>query len=167
MSFTRWLSNPLGLSPRSVSRRKTPAARPTFRPTLQALEDRWVPSTLTVVNTLDSGAGSLRAAIAAAHNGDTIAFAPGLNGQTITLTSGELFIKHSLTITGPADRNLTVSGNSASRVFENSSKLTLSGLTIRDGVAHDGYGGGAIENSSVLTVSNCTLTGNSAPEGGG
>src|SRR5260370_37495043 len=86
---------------RSVSRRKTPAARSTFRPALEALEDRWVPSTLTVLNNLDSGAGSLRAEIAVAHNGDAIVFAPSLTGQTITLTSGELLLKHSLTIAGP------------------------------------------------------------------
>ena len=47
-------------------------------------------STLTVTNILDSGAGSLRAEIAAARAGDTIVFAPILDGQTITLTSGEL-----------------------------------------------------------------------------
>src|SRR5947209_3927714 len=98
MSFTHWLSNHLGLSPRPASRSNAPAVRPAFRPTLEALEDRWVPSTLTVLNNLDSGAGSLRADIAAAHNGDTIVFAPSLAGQTITLASGELFIKHSLTI---------------------------------------------------------------------
>ena len=90
----------------------------TFRPTLEALEHRWVPSTLTVTNNLDSGAGSLRADIATAKNGDTILFAPSLNGQTITLTSGELLIKRNLTIAGPGAGNLTVSGNHASRVFE-------------------------------------------------
>ena len=74
MSFTHWLSSHLGLSLRPASRRKTPAARPTFRPTLEALEDRWVPSTLTVKNNLDSGTGSLRAAITAAHSGDIIVF---------------------------------------------------------------------------------------------
>jgi hypothetical protein len=68
---------------------------------LQALQDRWLPSTLTVLNILDSGAGSLRAAIAAANPSDTIVFAPSLNGQTITLTGGELIIQHSLTIAGP------------------------------------------------------------------
>ncbi len=36
--------------------------------------------TLTVTNTNDSGAGSLRAALAAAHDGDTITFAPGSRG---------------------------------------------------------------------------------------
>ena len=44
-------------------------------------------ATQTVTNTNDSGAGSLRAAIAAAASGETIDFAPGVNGQ-ITLTSG-------------------------------------------------------------------------------
>jgi hypothetical protein len=52
-----------------------------------------VPSTLTVQNNLDSGAGSLRAALTAAHNGNTIVFAPGLASQTITLTGGELLDK--------------------------------------------------------------------------
>ena len=42
--------------------------RATFRPRIEALEDRWLPSTLTVQNNLDSGAGSLRAAITAAHS---------------------------------------------------------------------------------------------------
>jgi hypothetical protein len=38
------------------------------------------------LNSLDSGAGSLRDAILH-ENGDTINFAPSLDGQTITLTS--------------------------------------------------------------------------------
>src|SRR5947208_3845724 len=171
MSFTRWLSNPLGLSPRSVSRRKTPAARPTFRPTLEALENRWVPSTLTVLNNLDSGAGSLRAEIAASHNsGDTIVFAPSLDGQTITLTSGELLIKHNLTIAGPGAGELTVSGNHASRVFEVSktaNSVTLTGLTTSNAYSGTSGAGGAIENYGTLTVSNSTLSNNSAFVGGG
>src|SRR6266852_2314324 len=187
MSFTRWLSNPLGLSPRSVSRRKTPAARPTFRPTLEALEDRWVPSTLTVLNNLDSGTGSLRAEIAAAHNSDTIVFAPGLDGQTITLTSGELLINHNVTITGPGASNLTVSGNHASRVFEVAKtvrSVTLSGLTISNAagggmlnegtltvsnsiLSNNGGGGGGIHNDGTLTVSGSTLSGNSASNSSG
>ncbi len=171
VSHIRWLSNRRGLSLRLAPRRRTLAERPNFRPTLQALEDRWLPSTLTVLNNLDTGAGSLRAAIAAAPSGDTIVFAPSLIGQTITLTSGELLITHSLTIAGPGAGNLTISGNFASRVFEvggnSGANVTLSGLTIRNGVAHDGLGGGAIENWGVLTVSNCTLTGNSASQGEG
>src|SRR5262252_8405008 len=59
---------------------------------VEALEDRAVPSTLTVTNLSDSGVsgdGSLRGEIAAAKAGDTITFQQGLSG-TITLTGGQL-----------------------------------------------------------------------------
>jgi hypothetical protein len=199
MSLTRWLSERLWLSGsrERASRPASPRKRPTFRPTLEALEHRYLLSTLTVLNTHDSGAGSLRAEIAAAHSNDTIVFAPSLDGQTITLTSGELLIKKNLTIAGPGAGELTVSGNNASRVFEVASKenVTLSGLTISDGAASgvgqagEGAGilnhgtltvsgsalsgnsanqnGGGIHNDGTMTVSNSTLSGNSAGEGGG
>src|SRR5262245_1671150 len=100
MSFFSWLRNRTSLqSPRGWAQHR-PAA-PRFRPQLEALEDRWLPSTLTVTNNLDSGPGSLRAEIAAAHAGDTIIFDPSLNGQTIALDSNELRITRSLTIRGP------------------------------------------------------------------
>src|SRR6516165_8107426 len=84
-----------------------------FRPRLEGLEERTVLSTLTVLNTLDKGAGSLRDTITNAQSGDTIVFDPRLNGQTITLTSGELTIKKSLDIEGPGASLLGVSGNDA------------------------------------------------------
>ena len=75
-------------SARSGSRRKCGGVRSrpraSFRPRLEALEDRFCLSTLTVVNNADSGNGSLRAAIANAQNGDTINFGKSLDGQTIT-----------------------------------------------------------------------------------
>jgi hypothetical protein len=46
--------------------------------------------TLTVTTTADSGAGSLRQALADASDGDTIQFDAALNGHTITLTRDEL-----------------------------------------------------------------------------
>jgi hypothetical protein len=69
------------------------------------LEDRVVPSTFTVMNLNDSGATSLRGAIAYAntHNGTTIDFHAGLHG-TITLAS-ELEIQNSMSITGPGAGN--------------------------------------------------------------
>src|SRR5437762_3030951 len=100
MSFFSWLRNRISnRAPRGRAQRR--AAAPRFRPQLEALEDRCLPSTLTVLNNLDSGPGSLRAEIAAAKSKDTIVFAPRLDGQTITLTSGELLINKNLTITGP------------------------------------------------------------------
>src|SRR5690242_17823633 len=57
-------------------------------PLLESLEGRCLLSTLTVTNTLDSGAGSLRNAIAAAQNGDTIVFASTLSSSaTLSSTS--------------------------------------------------------------------------------
>src|SRR5947209_3682564 len=77
------------------------AARVRFRPVLDPMEDRTLLSTLTVTNNHDHGPGSLRAEIATAASGDTIKFSPNLDGQTITLTSGELTIDESLDIEGP------------------------------------------------------------------
>jgi predicted outer membrane repeat protein len=126
-----------------------------------------------VTNTLDSGAGSLRAVVVAAHNGDTVVFDSSLEGKTITLTSGEILIKHSITITGFDDRNVTISGNNTSRIFELSSRtkpiVTMSGVTISNGYANgpnrgDGDGG-AILNEGTLTCNKCTLSNNVAPGG--
>src|SRR6516165_7279004 len=112
-----------------------PARRPSVVPRLLALEDRTLPSTLTVLTTADSGDGSLRAAIAAAQGGDQIVFDPGLQGQTITLTSGQLSISKDLDIEGPGADHLAVSGNHQSRVFDISggATVTIAGLTISDG----------------------------------
>jgi hypothetical protein len=55
-------------------------------------------ATLTVSNTLDNGAGSLRAALAAASDSDTIIFS--VSG-TITLTTGQLVVARNVTIAGP------------------------------------------------------------------
>src|ERR1700704_4478419 len=68
--------------------------RAACRPRLEALENRWLPSTLTVLNNLDSGPGSLRAEIAAAQSGDQIVFAKSVH--EITLTSGQLVINKNL-----------------------------------------------------------------------
>src|SRR5262245_23367586 len=66
--------------PRSTGRRSCRRPR-TFRPQLEALEDRYLLA--TVMNLNDSGAGSLRAAI---NSGTPVDFQPGLSG-TIALAS--------------------------------------------------------------------------------
>src|SRR5262249_1802709 len=123
-------------------------------------------ATITVVNTNDSGAGSLRQAIADAHDGDTIEF--GVTG-TITLTTGELIVQKSITINGPGSDNLAVDGNHASRVFHvrGGVTATISGLTITNGSASGNSGGGIDNDHSTLTVSDCTLSGNSSDFHGG
>src|SRR5258708_21560999 len=79
-------------------------------------------ATLTVTNTNDSGAGSLRQATADAMPGDTINFAAT---GVITLTNGELLVTNDLTVLGPGATNLAVSGNNSSRVLEVSSTATV------------------------------------------
>ncbi|MGZ4248307.1 MAG: choice-of-anchor Q domain-containing protein [Solirubrobacteraceae bacterium] len=127
-----------------------------------------VPSTAlaaTVTTTADSGAGSLRDAIAGPDS--TIDFAGNLSGQTITLTSGALMITHNLTISGPGASNLTVVGDGSDPVFEvnivpaTSTSATISGLTITGGRARD-IGGGGISATSVatLTLDGDVITGN-------
>src|SRR5439155_16021509 len=147
-----------------------------FLPRLESLEDRTVPSTLTVMNNHDAGAGSLRAAIAAVPSGDTIVFASSLNGQTIALTSDELAIKKSLDIEGPGADKLAVSGSDTFRVFDIVNQgltVTIAGLTITHGHGGgggfgSGGGGGAILNaSSTLNVAHDVLSNNEADTRGG
>jgi len=121
---------------------------------------------LTVTNTQDSGAGSLRDTIAAATHGDTIQFDAALNGQAITLTSGQLLIDKRLTINGPGANQLTVqrsaSGTPAFRIFEIASEATLAGLTIANGNNPEG-GGGIVVRFPPVTIVDCVISGNSAP----
>ena len=139
MSFTSWLRTlRLALAPSRMERkyRRQPSLRATtYRPRLEVLDDRCLPSTFTVLNLLDSGAGSLRAAVVAANANpgpDAIDFA---TTGTIALTSGELDITDSLTINGPGVNALTISGNHVSRVFGLAGNPTVSiaGLTVANG----------------------------------
>jgi hypothetical protein len=130
------------------------------------------------LNTLDKGAGSLRDTITSAKSGDTIVFAPSLDGQTITLTSDQLTINKSLDIEGPGASLLAIGGNDTFRVFDVSQGLTatIAGLTLTHGRAQTaagggdeiGGGGGAILNaSSTLALANDVLSFNEATIKGG
>jgi hypothetical protein len=127
-------------------------------------------ATITVTTTDDSGAGSLREALARVTDGDTIDFA--VTGA-ITLASGELVVTNSVDITGACPTDLAVSGNGASRVFRVGPGVvvTISGLTIRNGATSGAYpgdrGGGIFNDHSTLKVSNCIVSGNSASQDGG
>ncbi|MFL6501650.1 MAG: choice-of-anchor Q domain-containing protein [Candidatus Udaeobacter sp.] len=122
-------------------------------------------ATITVTNTNDSGAGSLRQAVADVVNGDTIDF--GVTG-TITLMTGELLVNKNITLNGPGSDHLIVDGNHVSRVFHVSGGVTaiIAGLAITNGSASD-WGGGIYNDQSVLTVNNCNIVGNFAPGWGG
>jgi hypothetical protein len=119
--------------------------------------------TVTVTNNADSGAGSLRDAIASALPGDTINFSPALLPATITLSS-MLTISKNLTISGPGVSNLVViDGGTNDTVIEIDSGTTvaISGLTIQHGLSNSGYGGGIL-NNGTLTLNNSTVSSNYA-----
>lgn len=131
---------------------------------------------------------SLREALAYAASltgPQTITFAPGLVGQTITLegaagnansfvSTSALTIQGDITIEGPASGpGITLAVSSAVQLrhflVEVGRSLTLSRLTLTGGRAHlNGYGyGGAVWSLGSLTVRGCTFTGNSSVGEGG
>ncbi|NNM30568.1 MAG: hypothetical protein HKO57_13695, partial [Akkermansiaceae bacterium] len=116
----------------------------------------------------DAGTGvSLREAIRDVPPGGFIEFDPSLDGETITLTMGELAIAKDLAIDGfGLSSGITVSGGGTTRVFHISAGLVvdLSALIIADG---DAASGGGISNAGTLTLAECTITGNIANDGGG
>jgi hypothetical protein len=120
-------------------------------------------ATLIVTSTADSGAGSLRDTIAAANDGDTIQFDATLNGQAITLSSGELAIDKNITISGPGPSALAVrrsseGGTPTFRVFHimPGRNARIEGIAIANGTA---YGAGVLNDHAVLVMDNCTVQG--------
>jgi hypothetical protein len=170
-------------SRRCLSSRRPPLARRgAFRPRLEALEDRYVPSTLFVNNSADNVLlpGTLRYAVAHASNGDTIAILPLATapvGEHILLRYGELYLNHNVTIEalGP---QATIDGAQLSRVFEVAPgaqvKLLNLNITNGTGLAHNPLGttaldgnGGGILNEGTLSVNDCTVSHDFAAHFGG
>ena len=149
--------------------------RRSMRPTVMALEDRRLLSTVLVNNLTDtpvSGETDLRQAIAQA-NAATSATTTDFNNTTpatITLSSGGLeFSNYSdaTTIDGPGASLLSISGNNASEVLYLHPGVTdsFSGLTITGGSG--GNGGGLYNFGGTATLTGCTISGNSSGEQGG
>jgi hypothetical protein len=165
MWLSSWLRNLHSTGrPRSVLR---------FRPRLEALEARWVPSqvSLNVTSLADSGPGTLRAAIQTADadatkQSDNFKINVNVSG-TIDLQSPLPDLNASIAIQGPGASSLTVeqaagaSFTSAIVTVGSGQTASLAGLTIANGSA------GGINNNGTLTVSGCRISGNAATDGGG
>jgi hypothetical protein len=152
-----------------VAKGRFGSGRRNSRPGLEFLEERTLLSTDMVMNSNDSGAGSLRNAIANASAGDTIEFnmSSGHVTSPITLTTGELDITQNLKIVGPGPSSLTISGNSASTIFSVATgvNVTISGLTLANGESASGAGG--IYNLGHLTLTDDVLSNNTGALAGG
>src|SRR5713101_2445871 len=173
MKTRSWIRNLFtGKRPGQLNRpiRKKPLRA---RLALEALEDRCVPSTLTVTSSSDDITlnHTLRYAVAHAQSGDTILLTAAITAP-IVLTHGELVLSQNVTIKSVPTQTPTISGNGMSRIFEISAgaQVVLDNLNLIDGngladnpsgTAADDALGGAILNLGTLTVSDSTLSGNS------
>jgi hypothetical protein len=121
-----------------------------------SVSNAWA-GTITVTSLGDSGAGTLRQAIAVAAVNETISVPTG----KITLTSGPLVISKNLTIAGAGSHLTSISGNDASRVLTitGTPTVTLEGLEITHGNNIEGAG---IEASGEVTLRDVLVSGNHA-----
>jgi parallel beta-helix repeat protein len=151
-SWRQWLRRAL------FGTRPTPPAarRPRTGLRLEALESRYAPAVFTVLNTLDSGVGSLRQAILGVNaSGDTtnnIQFTiPGVGAQTINLLSPLPTITKQVILDATTQPGFSgtplVQVSGGGTVAGNALTVAASGVTIR-GLAINGFNGFAIAVAS-------------------
>jgi len=142
-------------------------------------EYQWGLATWTATNNLNTGVGSLRAALASAQNGDIVTFSTGM---TISLTQ-VLDVNKNVTIDGDLNNDnvadVTLDGNYRTQIINVTAgtTATLDGLVITRGMAAGNGGnggddalvakGGGIYNAGTLSLKNVTVTANAASGGGG
>ncbi|HEX3124414.1 MAG TPA: hypothetical protein VHQ21_14050, partial [Rhodanobacteraceae bacterium] len=113
-------------------------------------------ATLQVTNCNDAGSGSLRAALAIAHSGDSVDLTTLTCGR-ITLATGELQITvNDLTLQGPGADALSIAGGSAPHSYAvlnhtGQGTLQINALTVTDNQAQYSYYG--------LQTSRCVRSG--------
>jgi hypothetical protein len=119
----------------------------------------------TVTNNADSGAGSLRYAIAHVDPGGKVVI-PASVGE-ITLTTGSLAVERSMTIEGAGSATTAISGNSANRVFfisNTNPTVTIKGVQITGGKisapGSEAIGAGIWQHGGSLTVEDSLIVAN-------
>ena len=150
-------------------------------------------ATITVNTTIDemtaNSACSLREAIYGVNNG-IYTYGCTLSGSgavTINLPAGDFLLDHtganedpgltgdldiltSMTITGVSPESTTINGNNSDRVFDilagSTAEVTISNLTIEDGLVTTQHGGG-IRNNANLTLNNVVIQDNDTYLDGG
>lgn len=131
---------------------------------------------IVVTNTNNSGAGSLRQAVADANAGEIITFGPLV--LTAVELDSEITINKNLTITGGNGTiNIvptTISGDESTRIFmiTNNAEVIVNNVIFTDGMAAQSGGAISAMSGTTLTLNNCTVRdseamGNDAAQGGG
>lgn len=147
---------------------------------IESLEPRIAPATITVTSLADDGGGdllTLREAIDLANatpdTADLIIFGGAAAAGGVIELMTELDITSSLTIKGPGAGKVILDGNNASRIFNIDDgaatvrSVAISGLSLVDGNAVGSHGGGIFSAESLtlskVTISSCVAAG----DGGG
>ena len=127
---------------------------------LETLDARRLMSVVPVLNTNDTGAGSLRAAVDLAVAGDIVDLR-SLTG-TIRLDSGSIAIDKDMTLLGPGETALTIDSNNAGRQFVINAGITakISDMTLTNG--NTDQSGGSILNRGALELDDVTVSNNKA-----
>ena len=117
---------------------------------------------ITVTNTSGgTGVGSLRWAVAQYTGGEIIRFDPSLAGATIVVDT-TILVGRAITIEGPADKGVTISGGNAHHIFEIANGLTapstFRNLALVNGEGSGSAGGGGILSGSDVVLENVTLS---------
>ena len=105
--------------------------------------------------------GSLRWAVAQTTGGEIIRFAPAMAGATIVVDS-TIPVRYPITVEGPADKGVTISGGNAWHIFEIAHSLpsatTFRNLALVNGEGSGSAGGGGVLASSDVVLENVTLS---------
>ncbi len=130
----------------------------------------------TVSSTADTGAGSLRQALADSNNNngptvDRILFQSGLTG-VIGLGSPLPVIDEPIEVLGPGAGGVTVSGNNARRSFAvintaAGDDVVISGLSLSSGASGASRGGAISSTAADLTLESMDISGNDSGDDGG
>lgn len=147
-------------------------------------------ATVVVDSTMDDGTGcTFREAVVSVNFGslqpgctnigaafgtdDSVEFAPGVEGQTITLTGGQMYLSQPISINPSGTIQTTIDANNASRIFEiqlssvATEPVRLSHLTLANGYTNIVSGGAIYSGNSDLVITNCVFSGNGHRQTGG
>lgn len=131
------------------------------QPVMGALRPRLAVGDVILVTNTSGGAvaGSLRSAVNQATGGEVIRFDPGLAGAKITLDT-TLDVLQRVTIEGPADKGIVISGGGKALVLRVHDGATLVNLTITEGKGISDEFVGGIVSTGPLVLDHSTVSSN-------